>query len=171
MPFDRDCRTHIGRHAQMQLKHRVHFCKETLIWSFYWMHVLFSHELVVCALCHFELIWRTVMGTSEFESSSFVWSRSCVPHGGRAVTQSLLWMHRLHCQFVYSNLKLFSLTGKQANAIDESASEFVVMWQLQGGGNEETSFAPVRTTRQSNADVALLSHSYQDWIEAAKVSI
>lgn len=45
------------------------------------------------------------------------------------------------------------------------------MWQLQGGGNEETGFAPVRTTRQSNADVALLSHSYQDWIEAAKVSI
>lgn len=110
------------------------------------------------------------MGTTEFESSSFVWSGVCVPYGGRAVTRSLLWMHRLHRQFVYSNLQLFSLTA-QANAIDESAGEFVVMWQLQGGGNEETSFAPVRTTRQSNGDVALLSHSYQDWIEAAKVSI
>lgn len=170
MPFDRDCCTHIGRHAQMQLKHRVPFCKEPLVWGFYWMHFLFSRKLVVCALCHFELIWRTVMGTTEFESSSFVWSRVCIPYGDRAVTQSLLWMHRLHRQFVYSNLQLFSLTA-QANAIDESAGEFVVMWQLQGGSNEESGFAPVRTTRQSNADVALLSHSYQDWIEAAKVSI
>lgn len=46
-------------------------------------------------------------------------------------------MHRLQRQFVYSNLQLFSLTA-QANTIDESTGEFVVMWQLQGGGNEET---------------------------------
>lgn len=79
-------------------------------------------------------------------------------------------MPRLRRQFVYSNSQPFCLTA-QANAIDESGGEFVVMWQLQGGSNEETGLAQVGTTRQSNADVALLSHSFQDWIEAAKVSI
>lgn len=74
------------------------------------------------------------------------------------------------CQFVYSNSQLFCLTA-QANAIDESRGEFVVMWQLQGCGNEKTGFAEVGTTRQSNADVASLSQFFQDWIEAATVSI
>lgn len=74
------------------------------------------------------------------------------------------------CQFVYSNSQLFCLSA-QPNTIDESSGEFVVMWQLQGCGNEETGFARVGTTRQSNADGASLSHFFQDWIEAAKVSI
>lgn len=78
-------------------------------------------------------------------------------------------MHWVH-PFVYSNSQLFCLTA-QANAIDESGGEFVVMWQLQGCSNEETGFARVGTTRQSNVDVALLSQFYLDWIEAAKVSI
>lgn len=92
----------------------------------------------------------------------------CVPSG--AVTRSLLWIYRLHRQFVYSNVQLLSLTA-QAKAIDESAGESVLMWQLQKCGNEETGFARVRTTRQSNGDVALLSHYFQDWIETAKDSI
>lgn len=125
--------------------------------------------LKVCALCHFVLIWRTFPRTTEFESSSSVWSGVCDPTGSRAQAQSLLCMHWVH-QFVYSNSQLFCLTA-QANAIDESSGEFIVMSQLQGCGNEEAGFAQVGTTRQSNAAVAWLSQFFQDWIETAKVSI
>lgn len=59
-------------------QHRVRFGKETLIWGFYWICVLFCHKVGVCTLCHFVLIWRTVTRTTEFESSSFVWSWVCV---------------------------------------------------------------------------------------------
>lgn len=125
MHFDRDCCAHIERHAI--ILDNMHFCKQTIIRGCDWIHVVFCLKLEVCALCHFVIIWRTFPRTTEFELISLVSSGVCVPTGSRARAQSLLCMHWVR-QFVYSNSQLFCLTA-QANAIDESGGEFVVMWQ------------------------------------------
>lgn len=138
--------------------------------------VLFCPNTWVCALCPVVCIWRAIARTNTLnqvhlscaDSACLLWikSRTSVSERNRkpfcARNDYIFSLCTTYC-----TSQLFCMTV-QANTIDESACVSVVMWLLREAVMRGLALLGLE---QHKVDVALLSHSFQDWIEAAQVSI